>query len=92
MITGDKEHNRCKYPTWVTKHHDWHTLDHSRSYHFTTGNATLLVKDKSDSIKYSGKDNSNSQEEKIVCHNLEPLESSPGKEKVKLVAHITRGW
>lgn len=91
LTKGDKEHNRCKYPTWVTKHHDWHTLDHSRSYHFTTGNATLLVKDKSDINKYSGKDNSYSQEEKIVCHNLEPLESLPGKEKVKLVAHITRG-
>ncbi|XP_011315373.1 uncharacterized protein [Fopius arisanus] len=74
----DREHNRCKYPAWVTVRHQWRTLDHSRNYHFTTGNATLRVKD------------DHSHVERIVCHNLESGDDD-GRNKVKLVAHITKG-
>lgn len=77
-IIVDKEHSRCKYPTWVTKHHDWHSLDGSKTYHFTSGNATLKV---------SG----DMHEERIVCHNQVGIDSS-GSSKVKLIAHITSGW
>ena len=31
----DKEHNRCKYPSWITEHHDWRSLDGTKVYHFT---------------------------------------------------------
>lgn len=82
----DKEHNRCKYPSWVTQHHDWHSLDGSKSYHFTTRNATLKV---------TAQDNNDDSfhEEKIVCHNLEKLYPNDNMQGhiVKLVAHITSG-
>ncbi|XP_014204767.1 uncharacterized protein LOC106636780 [Copidosoma floridanum] len=75
----EKEHVRCKYPSWVTQHHDWHFLDGSRNYHFTTGNSTLKVTFKDDN-----------REEKVVCHNLEKMHPSD-ETKVKLVAHVTSG-
>ncbi|KAH0535434.1 hypothetical protein KQX54_016405 [Cotesia glomerata] len=80
----DREHNKCKYPQWVTKHHAWHSLDGTRAYHFTTGNATLKVEQSKDQQNKGHK-----YEERIVCHNLESIDS-PDK-KVKLVAHITSG-
>ncbi|XP_031775337.1 uncharacterized protein LOC100864924 isoform X2 [Apis florea] len=82
----DKEHNRCKYPSWITEHHDWRSLDGSKIYHFTNKNATLK-------IKIQKVDGDMFHEEKIVCHNLEklyPTENSQGH-KVKLIAHVTSG-
>ncbi|KAG7201492.1 hypothetical protein KM043_004249 [Ampulex compressa] len=82
----DKEHNRCKYPAWVTEHHDWHSLDGSKVYHFTNKNSTLKVK-----VQESGGDTLH--EEKIICHNLEkmyPNDNTQGY-KVQLVAHVTSG-
>ncbi|KAJ8688442.1 hypothetical protein QAD02_024237, partial [Eretmocerus hayati] len=92
----EKEHVRCKYPTWVTQHHDWHFLDGSRNYHFTTGNSTLKVTF-NDGLGTggSGDDSSESseREEKVVCHNLEKMHPKDDMQgpKVKLVAHITNG-
>ena len=85
----DKEHNRCKYPSWITEHHDWRSLDGTKVYHFTNKNATLKV-------KVQNADGDTFHEEKIVCHNLEKLhpptsENTQGY-KVKLIAHVTSGW
>lgn len=83
----DKEHNRCKYPSWITEHHDWRSLDGTKVYHFTNKNATLKV-------KVQNTDGDTFHEEKIVCHNLEklhPTENTQGY-KVKLIAHVTSGW
>ncbi|XP_066584159.1 uncharacterized protein [Prorops nasuta] len=80
----DKE--RCKYPSWVTQHHHWHSLDGTKIYHFTNKNATLKVKSQEpESEAYD--------EEKIVCHNLEKLYPNDNMQghKVKLIAHVTRG-
>lgn len=80
----DKEHSKCKYPSWVTKHHHWRSLNGSRTYHFTSGNATLKVTSPMDDF----------HEEKLVCHNLEPADPNDKNQRnrVKLVAHITSGW
>lgn len=89
LSTVDKEHGRCKYPAWVTQHHDWHSLNGTKSYHFTNKNATLRVK-----MQAQNTDGETVHEEKIVCHNLEKLYSSDNMQgnKVKLVAHVTSGW
>lgn len=89
MLTVDKEHSRCKYPAWVTQHHDWHSLDGTKDYHFTNKNATLKIKAQAQDANGEA-----FHEEKIVCHNLEKLylnENMQGN-KVKLVAHVTSGW
>lgn len=82
----DKEHNRCKYPSWITEHHDWRSLDGTKVYHFTNKNATLKV-------KVQNADGDTFHEEKIVCHNLEKLHPSENTQgyKVKLIAHVTSG-
>ncbi|XP_011879326.1 PREDICTED: uncharacterized protein LOC105568339 isoform X2 [Vollenhovia emeryi] len=84
----DKEHGRCKYPVWVTQHHDWHSLNGTKSYHFTNKNATLRVK-----IQAQSTGGETVHEEKIVCHNLEKLYPNDNMQgnKVKLVAHVTSG-
>ncbi|XP_077255530.1 uncharacterized protein LOC143893705 [Temnothorax americanus] len=84
LIKVDKEHSRCKYPAWVTQHHDWHSLNGTKSYHFTNKNATLRVK-----MQAQNTDGETIHEEKIVCHNLEKV--YPNDNKVKLVAHVTSG-
>ncbi|XP_046822106.1 uncharacterized protein LOC124425603 isoform X1 [Vespa crabro] len=82
----DKEHSRCKYPSWVTQHHDWHSLDGTKMYHFTNKNATLKV-------KAQETDREAFHEEKIVCHNLEKMHPNDNMQghKVKLIAHVTSG-
>ncbi|CAL7946745.1 unnamed protein product [Xylocopa violacea] len=82
----DKEHNKCKYPSWITEHHDWHSLDGTKVYHFTNKNATLKV-------RVQNTDGDMFYEEKIVCHNLEKLVSTESTDgyKVKLTAHVTSG-
>lgn len=89
LLTVDKEHGRCKYPAWVTQHHDWHSLNGTKSYHFTNKNATLRVK-----MQAQNTDSETVHEEKIVCHNLEKLYPNDNFQgnKVKLVAHVTSGW
>lgn len=90
LLTVDKEHSRCKYPAWVTQHHDWHSLNGTKSYHFTNKNATLRVKMQAQ----NSPDSETVHEEKIVCHNLEKLYPNDNMQgnKVKLVAHVTSGW
>ncbi|XP_053986083.1 uncharacterized protein LOC128880240 isoform X2 [Hylaeus volcanicus] len=86
LMKVDKEHNRCKYPSWITEHHDWHSLDGTKVYHFTNKNATLKV-------RVQDAEGDSFHEEKIVCHNLEkmhPTDNSQGY-KIKLVAHVTSG-
>ncbi|KAL0281227.1 UNVERIFIED_CONTAM: hypothetical protein PYX00_002278 [Menopon gallinae] len=39
----DNTHTKCKYPSWITDHHHWHTLDYKKSYHFSHKNATLKI-------------------------------------------------
>lgn len=89
LLTVDKEH-KCKYPAWVTQHHDWHSLDGTKVYHFTNKNATLKVKAQSQ----DSQDEVTLHEEKIVCHNLEHLYPNDNMQanKVKLIAHVTSGW
>ncbi|XP_015190925.1 PREDICTED: uncharacterized protein LOC107074205 isoform X2 [Polistes dominula] len=82
----DKEHSRCKYPSWVTQHHDWYSLDGTKTYHFTNKNATLKIKaQETDREAY--------HEEKIVCHNLEKMHPNDNMQghKVKVIAHVTSG-
>lgn len=43
--TVDNHHNRCKFPTWITDHHTWLSLDHKKTYKFSQGNATLKILD-----------------------------------------------
>ncbi|XP_071444873.1 uncharacterized protein [Hetaerina americana] len=43
-LTKVENHSsRCRYPTWVTEHHHWHTLDSKKSFHFSHKNATLKI-------------------------------------------------
>lgn len=55
----------CRFPGWLTEKHVWHTLDHSRSYHFNPHNTTFRVTSK------QGSPNANHQktEMKAVCHS-----------------------
>ncbi|XP_033322939.1 uncharacterized protein LOC117218551 isoform X1 [Megalopta genalis] len=82
----DKEHNKCKYPSWITEHHDWHSLDGTKFYHFTNKNATLKV-------RVQNTEGDTSHDEKIVCQNLEKFHSGDSAQghKVQLIAHVTSG-
>ncbi|KRT83496.1 hypothetical protein AMK59_3807 [Oryctes borbonicus] len=43
--TVDNHHNRCKFPTWITDHHTWLSLDHKKTFKFSQRNATLKIVD-----------------------------------------------
>nr|XP_022903111.1 uncharacterized protein LOC111415596 [Onthophagus taurus] len=45
LRTVDNHHNRCKFPTWITDHHTWLSLDHKKTYKFSQRNATLKIVD-----------------------------------------------
>uniref|UniRef100_A0A1B6D3A2 Ig-like domain-containing protein n=1 Tax=Clastoptera arizonana TaxID=38151 RepID=A0A1B6D3A2_9HEMI len=72
----ESQHERCKFPSWVTNHHHWHSLDYKQSYHFSHKNATLKI----------SRDHGIT-DMKLVCHNIENNSSS----SVTLVAHVTEG-
>ncbi|XP_051171853.1 uncharacterized protein LOC127288445 [Leptopilina boulardi] len=84
LTKEDKERRKCKYPSWVLKHHAWHTLNGAKNYHFLAGNSTLKVSYKDENV-------TSQHEEKIVCHNLETEQKANSGTSVKLVAHVTSG-
>ncbi|GLV37026.1 argus [Carabus blaptoides fortunei] len=43
LTTADSHHGRCRFPSWITDHHTWLSLDHSRTYKFSLRNATLRI-------------------------------------------------
>lgn len=78
LTKAENQHTRCRYPSWVTEHHQWHTLDYKSSYHFSHKNATLRI---------SEEDN-NGQEMRVVCHSMETFDNN---HQVTIVAHTTSG-
>ncbi|KAK7605105.1 hypothetical protein V9T40_006963 [Parthenolecanium corni] len=81
-ITMDPSHHQsadCKFPYWITDHHTWHLLDHSKTYHFSAHNGTLKV--------MSTIDGETKLEMRAVCNMI--LESSENKAMIS--AHITTG-
>lgn len=79
LTTSDDHHKRCHFPSWITEHHKWYSLDHTMAYHFTQRNATL---------KISKEDGSN-EEMRLVCHSI--LMQSADNKKIQIVAHVTQG-
>ncbi|XP_015836364.1 uncharacterized protein LOC103313387 isoform X2 [Tribolium castaneum] len=104
LTTVDNHHNRCKFPLWITDHHTWLSLDHHKTYRFSSKNATLKILD--DEAPKPNKVHQNyafdfqefgfeSQDQRqqnsdmrLVCHMI--LQSHDHK-KVQIVAHITSG-
>lgn len=76
LTTIENQHSRCRYPTFVTDHHHWHTLDHSRSYVILHKNTTLRI------TREEG-----GQEMRVVCHT----EHHTSHHQVTVVAHATSG-
>ncbi|KAK6633602.1 hypothetical protein RUM44_004209 [Polyplax serrata] len=90
----ENAHTKCKYPTWITEHHHWHTLDYRKSYHFSHKNATLKITEdfntgnpRSLTLPSTGPRKPNS-EMRVVCHSEVKTESHFSI----VVAHVTNGW
>ncbi|KAI5713429.1 hypothetical protein M8J75_016379 [Diaphorina citri] len=67
---------KCKFPSWLTLHRTWHTLDHSRSYHVKGHNSTLIVTHKGEG------------DIRIHCQKM----FTPMNEDYSLLAaHVTKG-
>ncbi|XP_065222448.1 uncharacterized protein LOC135847000 [Planococcus citri] len=82
LTKGDLSHHErasCKFPPWLTEHHTWHLLDHSKTYHFSSHNGTIRVT--------SVRDGVNVLEMRAVCNSI--LASSDGQ--IIISAHITVG-
>lgn len=75
------ERANCKFPSWLTDHHTWHLLDHSKTYHFSSHNGTVRV-------TYDRDRSENVLEMRAVCNSI--LASSEGQ--IIISAHITVGW
>lgn len=79
LTTIENQHSRCRYPSFVSEHHHWHTLDHSRSYTLLHKNTTLKIT--------SAEDGGQEKEMRVVCHN----EHHVSHHQVTIVAHATSG-
>lgn len=86
-------HTKCKYPTWVTDHHHWHTLDYKKSYHFSHKNATLKITEDTNTgnprpltVPSTGVKKPNA-EMRVVCHSEVKTESHYSI----VTAHVTNG-
>uniref|UniRef100_A0A6M2DED8 Putative conserved secreted protein n=1 Tax=Xenopsylla cheopis TaxID=163159 RepID=A0A6M2DED8_XENCH len=97
LTSVDNQHNRCRFPSWITDHHKWYSLDHSRVYHFSHKNATLRISDSNnDQLQQSGAIMSDSlssantgvREMRLVCHAiLQAVDNN----RVQIIAHVTEG-
>jgi len=77
-VVVENQHSRCRYPTFITDHHHWHTLDHSRSYVILHKNTTLRIT----------REEGGGQEMRVVCHN----EHHTSHHQVTVIAHATSEW
>lgn len=80
-VTVEQHHHSemksCKFPKWLTEHHQWHTLDHSKVFHFSAKNASLRESGPGSKVQM-----------RAVCHSYETDSDS----LAKIVAHVTVGW
>ncbi|XP_066908224.1 uncharacterized protein [Halyomorpha halys] len=70
------QHYKCKFPSWVTVHYHWRSLDYSHSFHFSHRNASLKISSRGGVT-----------ETKLVCHNLE-VENA---KMARIVVHVVSG-
>ncbi|XP_046669907.1 uncharacterized protein LOC124360369 isoform X2 [Homalodisca vitripennis] len=70
----------CRFPKWLTEHHQWHTLDHSKTFHFSPRNATLK-----ESVSPAG--SPSKVQMRAVCHSYE----TDSDTQARIVVHITIG-
>lgn len=70
------QHTRCKFPTWVTQHYHWRSLDYSHSFHFSHRNASLKIASRAGVT-----------ETKLMCHSV-VLERN---NMAKIVVHVISG-
>lgn len=85
---------QCRFPSWLTDHSTWHTLDLTRSYTFHPRNASLHVtRSNTSSSRFENSPfdgqyvpGQEEQDVKILCNSIK-LDS----DEAKLVAHFTVG-
>lgn len=69
----------CRYPSWLTEHHTWHSLNHGHVYHFSPRNGTLRK-----SIPGAGPDH----DIRAACHRILNVTN----DVAQIVTHYTIGW
>ncbi|XP_050524279.1 uncharacterized protein LOC126895962 isoform X1 [Daktulosphaira vitifoliae] len=68
----------CRYPSWLTEHHTWHSLNHGHVYHFSPRNGTLRK-----SVPGAGPDH----DIRATCHRVLNVTDN----KALIVTHYTIG-
>jgi len=69
----------CRYPSWLTEHHTWHSLSHGHVYHFSPRNGTLRK-----SVPGAGPDH----DIRAACYRVLNVTDN----KALIVTHYTIGW
>lgn len=77
-VEVEGQHTRCKFPTWVTQHYHWRSLDYSHSFHFSHRNASLKMSSTRDG----------NTETKYMCHSVQYERNNVAK----IVVHIISNW
>lgn len=88
LTTVDNQHARCRFPTWITDHHTWLSLDHRSVYKFSLKNATLRISTHSGTEDEVDPSQNPSGETRVVCHGILGAEHL---RRVQIVAHVTAG-
>lgn len=90
LTTVDNQHGRCRFPSWITDHHTWLSLDHRSVYKFSLRNATLRIttQPSSDGTGEEVGDGNAAGETRVVCHSIL---SSEQQKRIQIVAHVTAG-
>lgn len=87
LTTVDNQHGRCRFPSWITDHHTWLSLDHRKTYKFSLRNATLRISTQP-GTEEENDDKNPSGETRVVCHSILFAEQ---QKRVQIVAHVTAG-
>uniref|UniRef100_A0A224XGN8 Putative conserved secreted protein n=1 Tax=Panstrongylus lignarius TaxID=156445 RepID=A0A224XGN8_9HEMI len=74
--------SRCKFPSWMSTHGHWHTLDYRRTYSLRHRNTTLRIAD-----------SEGREETRVQCSEVRgPLAgASSNGENVQIIGHFTIG-
>ena len=74
----------CHFPSWLSRHHDWQSLDDQSSIHLNKRGHSLRLRNRTASFGGGAE----ATETHSTCHQVE----KSGREDARIVVHTKSGW
>ena len=79
FVPVDGGNEKCAFPDWMGRHHDWISLD---------GHTSLHLNKRGHSLRIANDTGTGQLESHATCHNVE----MENRDVSRIVAHVKAGW